>query len=70
MVPIIGLDNSNLTGSSTSSTIPAGTFAATQPERLVKTISKALDIDDYSSIVNWELELFDIQPAQLGGLDK
>jgi aminopeptidase I len=70
MVPIIGLDNSDLTGSSTSSTIPAGTFAATQPERLVKTISKALDIDDYSSIVDWELELFDIQPAQLGGLDK
>ena len=70
MVPIIGLDNSDLRGGEASSTMPAGTFAATQPERLVKTISRALDIDDYSSIVNWELELFDIQPAQLGGLDK
>ena len=69
MVPVVGLDNSDLTGTATSS-MPAGTFAATQPERLVKTISKALDIDDYSSIVNWELELFDVQPAQLGGLDK
>ena len=68
MVPIIGLDNSDV--SSDVRSMPAGTFAATQPERLVKTISKELDIDDYSSIVNWELELFDIQPAQLGGLDK
>ena len=69
MVPIIGLDNLDIDGNATSS-MPAGTFAATQPERLVKTISKALDISDYSSIINWELELFDIQPAQLGGLDK
>ena len=69
MVPIIGLDNSDIEGNATPS-MPAGTFAATQPERLIKTISKALDIDDYSSIINWELELFDIQPAQLGGIDK
>ncbi|RMD40263.1 hypothetical protein DV735_g4862, partial [Chaetothyriales sp. CBS 134920] len=74
MVPIIGLDNSDLVGvssaSSTSLNIQPGTFAATQPERLVKAISAALDVQDYSSIVNWELELFDIQPAQLGGIDK
>ena len=70
MMPIIGLDNSDITEATTTSSIPAGTFAATQPERLVKTISKALDIDNYSSIVNWELELYDIQPAQLGGIDK
>jgi aminopeptidase I len=72
MVPIIGLDNSDLSRSSTqaSSKIPAGTFAATQPERLVRAIAGKMDVEDYSSIVNWELELFDIQPAQLGGLDK
>ena len=71
MVPIIGLDNSEIRGAQTSAmNIPAGTFAATQPERLVKTIGGALGVEDYSSIVNWELELFDVQPAQLGGLDK
>ncbi|KAJ9227160.1 hypothetical protein DTO027B5_832 [Paecilomyces variotii] len=73
MVPIIGVDNSDIFGESnaeTRSDIPSGTFAATQPEKLVKVISKELGITDYSSIVNWELELFDSQPAQLGGLEK
>jgi aminopeptidase I len=65
MVPIIGLENSEK-----ESSMPAGTFAATQPERMVRTIAGEMGITDYSSIVNWELELFDIQPAQLGGLDK
>lgn len=72
MVPIIGLDNSDLSGSSAPSSckMPAGTFAATQPERLVRAIAGEMGVEDYSSIVNWELELFDTQPAQLGGLDK
>ena len=72
MVPIIGLDNSDLPGATTEvvSTGDAGTFAATQPPRLVKAIAGELNIQDYSSIINWELELFDVQPAQLGGLDK
>jgi aminopeptidase I len=72
MVPIIGLDNSDISGSSTQTSIkiPAGTFAATQPERLVRAIAGKMDIEEYSSIVSWELELFDTQPAQLGGLDK
>jgi aminopeptidase I len=72
MIPIIGLDNSDISGSSTQASrkIPAGTFAATQPERLVRAIAGKMSIEEYSSIVNWELELFDTQPAQLGGLDK
>lgn len=72
MVPIIGVDNSDLFEKSpTQSTdIKAGTFAATQPEKLVKIISKEIGVSDYSSILEWELELFDIQPAQLGGLEK
>ncbi|KAJ4293378.1 vacuolar aminopeptidase 1 [Kalmusia sp. IMI 367209] len=78
MVPIVGLDNSDLgsskaeeEGAFKSSVLGGeGTFAATQPERLVKAISEELGVRDYSSIVNWELELFDIQPAQLGGLGK
>ena len=72
MVPIIGLDNSDMNGSKSlvSSKIPADTFAATQPERLVRAIAGKMGVEDYSSIVNWELELFDTQPAQLGGLDK
>jgi aminopeptidase I len=75
MVPIVGLDNSDLSGADDENWKPSllggeGTFTSTQPERLVKAISSQLNITDYSSIVNWELELFDIQPAQLGGLNK
>ncbi|KAI4234142.1 MAG: hypothetical protein LQ352_008185, partial [Teloschistes flavicans] len=71
MVPIIGLDNSDLAGSTTGE-IPAtsplggvGAFTSTQPERLVKAIAGQMNISDYSSIINWELEVFDTQPAQL-----
>lgn len=72
MVPIVGVDNSDLFDkpSSTQTDIPAGTFAATQPEKLVKIISKELGVTDYSTILEWELELFDTQAAQLGGLEK
>ncbi|KAF2790855.1 hypothetical protein K505DRAFT_281847 [Melanomma pulvis-pyrius CBS 109.77] len=77
MVPIIGLDNSDIGSASSeddnwkpSILGGEGAFTATQPERLVKAISRELSISDYSSIVNWELELFDIQPATVGGLDK
>ena len=72
MVPIIGLENSESSGSELHDTnkIKAGTFAATQPERLIRAIAGEIGIEDYSAIVNWELELFDTQPAQLGGLDK
>ncbi|KAB8274147.1 glycosyl hydrolase family 71-domain-containing protein [Aspergillus minisclerotigenes] len=76
MVPIIGVDNSDLFQQQAPSKIDQdngikpGTFAATQPEKLVKVISKELGITDYSSIISWELELYDSQPAQVGGLDK
>lgn len=73
MVPIIGVDNSDLssTADTTKSTdIKAGTFAATQPEGLVRVIASEMGIDDFSAILSWELELFDIQPAALGGLNK
>ncbi|KAK5072425.1 vacuolar aminopeptidase 1 [Lithohypha guttulata] len=74
MVPIIGIDNSDLypeqsKSLGTESKIKPGTFAATQPPKLVDTICKSIGIQDYSDIVSWELELFDIMPAQLGGLD-
>lgn len=77
MVPIIGLDNSDISGHGEREAEfkPAllggeGAFTSTQPERLVKVIAKELGITDYSTIVNWELELFDTQPAQVGGIDK
>ena len=73
MVPIIGVDNSDLasTASPTTDTdIKAGTFAATQPASLVRAIASELSISDTSALLNWELELFDIQPATVGGLDK
>ena len=73
MVPIIGLDNSAMSGGDQppkDSRIKAGTFAATQPERLFRAIASEMSVEDYSSIINWELELYDTQQAQLGGLDK
>ncbi|KAL4886329.1 glycosyl hydrolase family 71-domain-containing protein [Aspergillus karnatakaensis] len=75
MVPIVGVDNSDLFQTSENATaaddgIEQGTFAATQPPRLIKVISKELGITDYSSILDWELELYDSQPARLGGLEK
>lgn len=75
MVPIIGIDNSDLSTSEQPkaddvSAFEKGSFAATQPEGLVKVIARELGISDYSSILNWELELFDTQAAQVGGLDK
>jgi len=72
-VPIIGLDNSDIQGAEEFKNLTLGgegTFAATQPPKLVRTIASELGIQDYSSIINWELELFDTQPAQVGGLDK
>ncbi|KAK3308775.1 peptidase M18 [Chaetomium strumarium] len=78
MVPIIGLDNSDLYPSASASSAATaeqplgghGSFASTQPPKLVKLIAKQLDITDYSTILNWELELFDSQPATVGGMDK
>lgn len=52
MVPIIGLDNSDINGLQTASgfwdhtDIKPRTFAATQPERLVKAIAKELEVQD------------------------
>lgn len=67
MVPIIGVDNSD---EETTRLGDIGTFAATQPPALVKAIARELRTEDYNSIINWELELYDVQPATLGGLDK
>lgn len=82
MVPIIGLegaeeksedaeafDKPSFVGSSNDG---VKTFASTQPPRLVRAIASELGIraENYHEIVNWELELFDIQPATVGGLDK
>jgi aminopeptidase I len=73
-VPIIGLDNSDITSQDEefkNFTLGSeGTFAATQPPKLVRAIAGELSITDYSTIINWELELYDTQPAQIGGLEK
>lgn len=47
-------------------------FVSTQPPGLVRAIGNALGLreDTYTKIVNWELELFDIQPATVCGLNK
>lgn len=80
MVPIIGLDQSGSDKSNISSSQSTGllqgdaVFASTQPPRLVNAITRILKEENSattaSDIINWELEVFDTQPAQLGGLDK
>ena len=47
-------------------------FVSTQPPGLVRAIGNALGLheDSYTKIVNWELELFDVQPATVCGLNK
>ncbi|KAH7318393.1 peptidase M18 [Stachybotrys elegans] len=66
-VPIIGLEGSS---SDSEALGPKGSFVTTQPAKLVKLIAKELSITDYSSILNWELQLYDSQPAQTLGLEK
>jgi aminopeptidase I len=85
MVPIIGLDSTDQSATDLQTAEPfsnpsllSGTgsgqssFVATQPPRLVKAIGNALGLhaDTYSQMVNWELELYDTQPASVGGLDR
>jgi len=81
MTPIIGLEGTEARapegedGFSQPSLLgttegKVGTFISTQPPRLVKAIANAIGTTSYNNIINWELELFDIQPAQVGGLDK
>ncbi|KAL2050815.1 hypothetical protein ABVK25_008876 [Lepraria finkii] len=76
MVPVIGLDSANSDEEKSdkdrkpSLLAGAGTFIATQPERLVKAIAGEMNIQDYGTIVSYEPELFDTQPAQLGGIGK
>ncbi|KYK61587.1 vacuolar aspartyl aminopeptidase Lap4 [Drechmeria coniospora] len=65
-VPVIGLESA----SDDEVLGPVGSFVNTQPPRLVKLISRQLGISEYSSIVNWELELYDSQPAQTCGIDR
>ncbi|KOS18857.1 Vacuolar aminopeptidase 1 [Escovopsis weberi] len=68
-VPVIGLESPEDAANATPLAAP-GSFVNTQPPRLVKLIAKQLSIANLDSIVNWELELFDSQPATTFGLDK
>ncbi|KAL2760386.1 hypothetical protein ACRALDRAFT_2039034 [Sodiomyces alcalophilus JCM 7366] len=79
MVPIIGLDNSDLAGTDAAAAAaaaaaepigPPGSFVNSQPPKLVKLIASELGLDSPSSILDWELELYDSQPAQTGGMDR
>ncbi|KAK3686922.1 vacuolar aminopeptidase 1 [Vermiconidia calcicola] len=85
MVPIIGLDDTDSSAGETKSSEPfskpsvlgggqgpVGSFVSTQPKALVKAIAEELGLNasSYTDIVNWELELYDVQPATVGGLNK
>lgn len=84
MVPIIGLESTNSRDVENepfsqpsivgfSGAFPyTSTWICKQPPKLVKAIGDAIGLTagTYSKILNWELELYDTQPATLGGLDK
>lgn len=84
MVPIIGLEDTTTSEPDQQMTDAFSqppllgqrkgdydTFQSTQPPALVRAIGEALGMGMHTAkIVNWELELFDIQPATLGGLNK
>ncbi|SPO06843.1 related to aminopeptidase yscI precursor, vacuolar [Cephalotrichum gorgonifer] len=65
-VPVVGLEDKF----PTDPLGPPGSFVNTQPAKLVKLIASELGVSDLSTILNWELELYDSQPAQTGGLDR
>ena len=70
-VPIIGLDNAPSSLPADVEPLgPEGSFVNTQPPKLVKLVARELGIESYSHILNWELELYDSQPAQTGGMDR
>ncbi|KAF8423369.1 putative vacuolar aspartyl aminopeptidase Lap4 [Tirmania nivea] len=75
MVPVIGIECSLEEQQALEEHMKAhgansGTFAATQPPKLVQLIATELGISEYSTILNWELELFDTQPGVTGGMSK
>ena len=82
MTPIIGLQNIDsshpfgpppiLCNDASAHGSPEAAFVSKQPPALVRAIGAALGLTEqtYGNIVNWELELFDIQPATVGGLNK
>ncbi|WQF79308.1 Putative peptidase M18 [Colletotrichum destructivum] len=69
-VPIIGLESTDSSSAAVEPLGPKGAFVNTQPPKLVKLISKELGLASPTQILNWELELYDSQPAQTGGLDR
>ncbi|KAG6250407.1 hypothetical protein E4U23_001458 [Claviceps purpurea] len=69
-VPVIGLQSASANHNSQEPLGPEGAFVNTQPRRLVQLIAQEMGITDYSSIINWELELYDSQPAQTMGMDR
>ncbi|KAF8455141.1 putative vacuolar aspartyl aminopeptidase Lap4 [Terfezia claveryi] len=75
MVPVIGIsgpfeEQQALEEHMKAHGANAGTFAATQPPKLVQLIATELGVSDYSTILNWELELFDTQPGVTGGMGR
>lgn len=67
-VPIIGLETAK--DEDVTPLGLQGSFISKQPPKLVQLIASQLRIQDYNQIINWELELFDLQPATVGGMDK
>ncbi|PPJ53766.1 hypothetical protein CBER1_04544 [Cercospora berteroae] len=86
MVPIIGLESASERMNAMDMPQPdpfsqpfflvssdsLNTFTSTQPPALVKAIGASLGLEsnEVHNIVNWELELFDTQPATVIGLHK
>lgn len=75
MVPVIGIQGSikeqeALEQDMKTHGVVEDCFVATQPAKLVQLIATELGVSDYSTILNWELELFDTQLGVTGGMSK
>ena len=75
MIPVIGLESpvahqGDQAPTPFASDLDTDSFTSKQPQRLVKAVGKKLSLaeSELSNIINWDLELYDSQPAQLGGL--
>ncbi|PHH81232.1 hypothetical protein CDD82_1209 [Ophiocordyceps australis] len=67
-VPVIGLQDTHAKTKEDALGSP-GSFVSLQPPKVVKLVADGLGLKNPNSILDWDLELYDSQPAQTLGID-